>query len=186
MTSRSTYRLGSIGAGMIGLLCLTVPGQSRQSLDVPGTTDLTATLERYAEWTQVTRTPYRVAPAVNVLCAAANATPPSPHADAFIDVFVNQAGRSAMLGPRAAAFPVGSIIVKEKRAAADSADATLLTVMIKRPSGFNPDVGDWEFAVLDGTGTHVQEQGKLRNCAECHKTMSASDFVFRSYLDPST
>ena len=79
-------------------------------------------------------------------------------------------------------FPEGSVIVKEKLPGKASQEPELLTVMIKRAKGFNPTSGDWEYMVVDGTGTTVQARGKLENCQSCHTGNSRTDYVFRSYL----
>jgi hypothetical protein len=146
--------------------------------------DLAAAVRDYGSWTKVTRTPYAVAPALSVLCAAPSAAPADPHAGTTIEVFVNDAGRDAMLRPGAGAFPAGSIVVKEKHTAESGRTPALLTVMIKREPGYNAEVGDWEFAVLDGAGA-VEARGKLATCAACHVRVAGSDYVFRPYLEPA-
>lgn len=144
--------------------------------------DVVATIKPYTSWTRVTREPYRMAPAVNVLCAAPVTRQENPHADAFVHVYVNDLGRAAMVKSGQVTFPEGTVIVKEKRQAADDSEPVLLTVMVKRAKGYNPEVGDWEFAVTDGKGASVEEQGRIASCMQCHKTKAASDYVFRSYL----
>jgi hypothetical protein len=57
----------------------------------------------------------------------------------------------------------------------------LLTVMIKRDPGFNPEAGDWEFLVYEGNGETITARGVLQNCMECHIRQVQSDFVFRNY-----
>ena len=104
----------------------------------------------------------------------------------FVTVFVNEIGRKGMLSERKPTFPRGSIIVKEKLAKADSASPELLTVMRKRESGYNPGTGDWEFLVLDGTGTRIQARGKLQSCQSCHAQWKATDYVSRAYLSADT
>ena len=72
---------------------------------------------------------------------AANSHPPgveNPHADKFITVYVNDLGKQAMMEMRNPDFPKGSVIVKEKLTNQSSAGPELLTVMIKRETGFNP------------------------------------------------
>jgi hypothetical protein len=146
---------------------------------------LLASIDRYTTWDRVTRTPYRVSPQVNVLCAPGTAVRTSPHAGAYIDVYVNEIGREAMHTEGSTVFPEGTVIVKAKRHAERDAEPALLTVMVKRTKGYNPEVGDWEFAVVDGKSTSVREQGRLRNCMDCHTTVPGSDFVFRTYLAES-
>lgn len=82
-------------------------------------------------------------------------------------------------------FPVGSIIVKEKLGSPDSTQPELLTAMIKRGPGYNPESGDWEYLVLDGAASKIIEQGKLTRCSGCHRPYQSSDFVTRTYL-PAT
>jgi len=149
----------------------------------PAEPDFAAMLKDYKAWTRVNAKPYWMSPAALAACAAPGARQPSPHLepDGYIDVYVNQVGRTAMLKHGSVAFPVGTIIVKEKRHAAAPADPELLTVMLKRPNGYNPEAGDWDFAVLDGRAATVQAQGKLENCMQCHKTTAGSDYVFRPY-----
>ena len=147
--------------------------------------DLLPAIARYRAWTRVNSEPYRIAPEVNALCAPAKSIPASPHAGAYIDVYVNDTGRAAMLTKGDVTFPLGTVIVKEKRAAERSPEPTLLTVMVKREAGYNPAVGDWEFAVVDGAAARVEERGRLASCMRCHSALSRSDFVFRSYLDAS-
>jgi len=148
--------------------------------------DIAATLKDYRAWTRVNDSPYRISPSVSVLCTAPSTTPGNPHADpraaAFINVYANSRAATVMLKHAGTAFPVGSIIVKEKLIDEHSSEPGLLTVMIKRKPGYNPSAGDWEFAVLDGKGISVQARGRLANCAECHITKSKSDFIFGSYL----
>lgn len=87
-----------------------------------------------------------------------------------------------MLGDRAATFPRGTMIVKEKLASKTSTSPELLTVMIKREAGYDKSHGDWEYAVFDGTGSKLAQRGKLENCRNCHTKQVKTDFVFRNYL----
>lgn len=101
-------------------------------------------------------------------------------------------------------FPQGSIIVKEKLSPLTivpapeddyerwstiedplpvySDEPELLTVMIKREPGYNPEVGDWEFLVFDALGQTIEGRGRLTHCQQCHIPHAATDFVVRSYL----
>jgi len=134
----------------------------------------------YRAWTRVNQSPYRMAPPVAAACAMA--MPAGPHQDKYVTVYVNNTGRKAMLEQKSPRFPEGSIIVKEKLSEPASQAPELLTVMIKRPQGYNPKVGDWEFMVTDGKGATVQERGKLQNCQTCHAAWGSRDYVFRTYL----
>jgi hypothetical protein len=120
--------------------------------------------------------------AIPVGAAARMATEDSPHIQKFINVFVNDAGRRAMLKEKRPHFPVGSFIVKEKLPTRDAAEPELLTAMYKREAGYDPGGGDWEYLVLDGEGREVQARGKLESCRACHQEVADTDFVTRHYL----
>ena len=138
----------------------------------------------YRKWDKVTPKPVKMPAAVAVDCAPANA-PRGPHADKFINVFVNKMGRDSMLKERKPQFAEGTIIVKEKLAAPNSPQAELMTAMVKREEGFNPAAGDWEFFVLKSPEKIVLERGKLPHCQTCHASAKQTDYVFRSYLSAS-
>lgn len=101
---------------------------------------------------------------------------------AGIHVFVNPLAEAPMLTQSQPRFPEGSIIVKQKWHAAEQATPELLTVMIKREDGYNPDVGDWEFLALSGDAARIDARGRLGSCQECHIPRADTDFVIRSYL----
>ena len=144
----------------------------------------------YKEWTQVNAEAYQVQSPFAFLCAAPTASQLSmekqdPHLNKFVLVYVNDIGKAAMMEQRAPVFPEGSVIVKEKwptsvRLNAQSPE--LLTVMRKREAGYDPDKGNWEYMVFDGTGQTLQASGKLENCQACHIRQRATDYVSRSYL----
>jgi len=107
----------------------------------------------------------------------------NPHRDNFVTVYVNDAGRRAMLKEKWPRFPLGSLIVKEKLPVRDAnAAPELLTVMLKREAGYDPEGGDWEYLVLDGRGEEVRARGKLESCRACHQEYPHTDFVSRKYL----
>ena len=106
----------------------------------------------------------------------------NPHRDKFITVYVNDIGRQAMMEQKAPRFPQNSVIVKEKLTTANSTSPELLTVMVKRESGYDAENGDWEYMVLDGSGKSVQASGRLPACQGCHTMVKNTDYVSRSYL----
>jgi hypothetical protein len=142
----------------------------------------------YRSWTRVNPQPVLMGAAVALACAAPTLPDPhppgvkNPHADKFITVYVNDLGRKAMLEMKNPAFPKGSVIVKEKFMNQSISEPELLTVMIKREKGFNPETGDWEYMVTDGAGKTVQARGKLENCQACHLSRPGNDYIFRTYL----
>lgn len=140
----------------------------------------------YRSWSKVNSEPQMMPRITATLCAPVSDTraddPKNPHRNKFVTVYVNDIGRQAMLEQVKPRFPLGSVIVKEKLSDKASQAPELLTVMIKRGKGFNPTSGDWEYMVVDGTGTNVSAQGKLENCQSCHLARPGTDYVFRTYL----
>jgi len=150
-----------------------------------------ASLKDTTKWTKVHLQPYAISSQLDTLCRApmaANYEPErkqNPHGGALITVYVNNVGRQAMFTRESPMFPQGSMIVKHKMGKGfDERGKTLLyTIMRKREAGYNPRLGDWEFAVVGPDGSTVQASGKLENCEMCHRQKTASDFVFRPYVD---
>jgi hypothetical protein len=146
-------------------------------------TDLES-LSQYREWTLVNPVPVKMLPAVAALCAAPMTRPvtQSPHQDKFVSVYVNEAGRNAMMSQLSPEFPTGSMIVKEKLSTGQSRTPELLTAMIKREQGYNRQSGDWEYLVLDGAASQIVRRGRLADCASCHLAYEKTDYVSRIYL----
>ncbi len=181
---------------LVSALCLSVgielfvgylETQSASSPAVAATASIPVKeISGYRNWTKVNPEPQRMADRTAVLCAPAvilkEDGPANPHRQKYVTVYVNETGRQAMLEQMRPAFPVGSVIVKEKLPEKSSQAPELLTVMIKRGKGFNPTSGDWEYMVVDGTGSNVTAQGKLENCQSCHTAKPETDYVFRTYL----
>lgn len=107
---------------------------------------------------------------------------PNPHASSYISVYVNQTGRESMMTRLEPEFPQGSIIVKEKLTDPRATAPELLTAMVKRAKGYNPESGDWEYLVLDGSASTIKAQGKLEECNVYHVTSKGSDYIDRVYL----
>ncbi|HET6892462.1 MAG TPA: cytochrome P460 family protein [Pyrinomonadaceae bacterium] len=141
----------------------------------------------YKSWTRVNPVPLLLPTPLDALCRMPTSrdlieTSSNPHRRKYFTVYVNDLGRSAMMNEAKPSFPKNTVIVKEKLIARDSNSPELLTVMVKRGEGFNPASGDWEYMVLNGTGTKIEGSGKLQNCQSCHVLNKSTDYVFRSYL----
>ncbi len=141
----------------------------------------------YRAWFKVNPRPEVMEARTAALCAAPGGAmkiygQANPHHEKYITVYVNEVGRTAMMEQAKPSFPEGSVIVKEKLPDKASQTPELLTVMIKRGKGFNNENGDWEYLVVDGSGTKVEAQGKLENCQGCHQSNRQKDYVFRTYL----
>ena len=100
--------------------------------------------------------------------------------DAHFKVFVTSAGAGAMKDVKAA-FPIGTVILKQKLAKKDDGAPVLYTGMLKREKGFNATCGDWEFFLVSGDGKTVTDRGKIQSCMRCHVKYSGSDFVTKKY-----
>ena len=136
----------------------------------------------YRGWSKVNTEPQLMPDRTAALCAAPVPIAKNPHSNKYVTVYVNDIGRKAMIEELNPYFPEGSVIVKEKLPDKSSQAPELLTVMIKRGKGFNSTSGDWEYMVVDGTGTTVQARGRLENCQSCHTGKPGTDYVFRTYL----
>ena len=149
-------------------------------------------IEGYRNWKKVNSIPQLMPAEVSALCIARPFTPASNSThgdmskDKYFTVYVNAIGQAAMLTQKVPQFSEGSIIVKEKLTDRKSTTPELLTVMIKQKKGTNPETGDWEYIVTDGTGTRVDARGYLQNCQACHVGQKGGDYIFRTYLEEET
>jgi hypothetical protein len=136
----------------------------------------------YKRWTRVNPKPIYLEPLTATPSQAQKEFDrQNPHTQKFFTVYVNGIGKKAMLEEVTPAFPVGSIIVKEKLPTRDSKEPELLTAMLKREKGYDTPNGDWEYLVLNGTASKIDSSGKLANCQSCHASQKSTGFVFRTY-----
>lgn len=104
-------------------------------------------------------------------------------AHSFRVVYVNRLAYTALNLEPPVRYPLGSIIIREKLAKADDAQPQHLVAMIKRARGFNPAANDWEFLVVDGAMTEIQERQKRGSCLNCHASQKERDFVYPTPLN---
>jgi len=93
---------------------------------------------------------------------------PSEHLTGELDgeVFVNEAaGAYPALGPRRELAPGATLV--ERHLERGSEKIAVYFAMVKRPAGYDPDGGDWEYLVVAADG-QVEERGRLPLCARCH------------------
>jgi hypothetical protein len=102
------------------------------------------------------------------------------HADstAFGAIYANDLAMRVYPTTQSQAYPVGSILVREKLSQPNAAKPELLAVMIKREKGFNPTAGDWSFLLVNGSGSKVKKRTKAGGCLSCHQHAWANDYVF--------
>lgn len=161
-----------------GLLCTAMAAFGKAA---GPTSESVTEIHGYQAWTRVNPKPYHVSHPAAALCAAASRQPISPHDEHYITVYVNGTARHAMLEARKPEFPVGSVIVKEKRAGAAHSALELMTVMEKKPRGFDPRHGDWQYSIFDSKGK-LYLDAKVDQCQTCHEKVNEADYVFRGYL----
>lgn len=165
------------------LSLLLVPGLSlgeSQSRDV--TIDARSVFALRDSLTLLNPTPHFVSPELAALCIS---PPPEdmvaraveragPHADQAVNFYVSPDGLAAMssLGQQ---FPTGTILIKEKLSPSEDT-AIAVGGMVKRPKGFDPKNGNWEYFYASKDGTF--EMGRMSNCVDCHAKARASDHVF--------
>ena len=107
------------------------------------------------------------------------------HQTIFGAVYLNDIARSTLTQSKPLIYPEGAVIVREKLAT-EAGSPELLTAMIKRKKGFNPEANDWEFLIISGDATKITKREKTGACQSCHQSVSAKDFVFDNYLPVST
>jgi len=123
-----------------------------------------------------------------------------PHAYATINIYMNDLAAGVFTKHQAATtqpttqpagpvvYPVGAVIVKEKhgqryfkeglqRESATTLDG--IGGMIKRPPGYDPEHGDWEY--FFGEEKQPVEAGRMDSCVKCHAGAAATDHVFGSW-----
>lgn len=106
---------------------------------------------------------------------------PTRHGFTFGVVFANDLAKTEF-DKENPQFPVGSIIVREKNAAVDSAVPETVIAMVKREKNFSRETNDWEFFVFDGADLKMRKRETKSDCAACHIRAEKTDWVFRDYL----
>jgi hypothetical protein len=129
---------------------------------------------------RMTDKPVDVNPSLAAMCAPATVQQHElarkqfgPHALTSIHVYMNQSAAETF---RQGAVPylVGSVIVKEKLASRYASNGA--GGMIKRPAGYDPEHGDWEYFYVDDSGKI--ETGRISSCIQCHAGAAKQDYVF--------
>lgn len=94
---------------------------------------------------------------------------------------MNDIALAALPEKRPLNYPEGAVIVREKLKT-EAGSPELLTAMIKRKKGFNPEANDWEFLLISGDATKIKKREKTGACLSCHESVNGKDFVFDNYL----
>jgi hypothetical protein len=106
----------------------------------------------------------------------------------LIDVFVSRDALDAYrpivpdVNHQDRSFPLGGIIVREVQS--QSGEVKKITVMVKQPPGYFPEVGDFLFGVTSPDGTLQSSDkgellwGTLGQCVMCHDKRQGDAFLF--------
>ncbi len=149
----------------------------------PSAQNIPSLIENCESWAKAHEEPVVMDPASGKYCRQLTPTEAAdisgPHAEKWIQVYVNEPGAKAMKELKT--FPEGSIIAKKKLAQSDSKEPELYTVMRKLKKGANPKTGDWEYLVFDKSKAR-QTPLDDKKCMSCHVKIKDRDYVFGSYL----
>jgi hypothetical protein len=149
----------------------------------------------YRQLRSMTSQPVHVDPRLAMMCrgaeereveAARKGT--GPHAHSAVRIYMNELAANAFRG-RSTTYPVGSVIVKEKRPQFYWSEATRRSIkphdgvggMVKRSPGFDRAHGDWEYFYFE-EGSKI-ESGRITSCVGCHAGASTRDYVFGGWAE---
>jgi hypothetical protein len=114
-----------------------------------------------------------VSPTAEQVKAARDAS--GPHAMTQISIYMNPLAAEAF-EQTSTPYAIDSIIVKEKSDGAVGG-------MIKRPAGYDPEHGDWEYFFSDPDGIKT---GRIASCVQCHSAAASRDYVFGGWASGVT
>jgi hypothetical protein len=146
---------------------------------------LASIMTEYSTWTKRTAAPVAISSEIFALCRAPTTAEQqfvgSVHGNnrALLD-WLNPAAASGIAAGGTAPFAVGAAIVKEKLVGSSAGGFTLAArgFMVKRAPGFDPSVGDWEFAYWEPSSGIVAGRTQTAACSACHANTRATDWVF--------
>jgi hypothetical protein len=147
----------------------------------------------FTNYQQITKTMVYVNPELAMLCRGVSKEAMDaariefgPHANTGILIFMNKPAADAF-ATNANAFPVGSVIVKQKvipgymdkdgKRVRDT--GTGAGGMVKRPSGYDSQHGDWEYFYFEDAAKI--ESGRISTCVQCHTAAKDKDYVFGTW-----
>jgi len=117
--------------------------------------------ENWRKWTRVTEEPI-VSPG---------------HSYHWVDVLVDDLAEATYLSA-SAPYPECARILKPIYGDEAGNEVLRLTAMVKMPSGYDPDHGDWWYGVYDAAGVVGQRAGRLEDCIRCHEEAAETDYLF--------
>jgi Cytochrome P460 len=181
---------------ILGLIVLQgcKPSEIALASPAPAQPRITDVAKDYQKLTSMTKEPVFVNPTLAMLCKGASqaqveeaARTFGPHAHTAVRIYMNTLAAEAFKND-AGTYPIGSIIVKEKRGLGYDSDRSTderaethsgVGGMIKRGKDYDPDHGDWEYFYFEDA-TKI-ESGKITSCVQCHAGAAAKDYVFGNW-----
>jgi hypothetical protein len=119
------------------------------------------TFENWEEWTLITPKP--------VISEG--------HGNSWVKVYVNELAEDTYLSA-GAPYPECAKVVKPLYSDAEGTRVDKMTIMVKMATGYDPENSDWWYALSNGPGTFLIEQGRVDNCILCHKEAAETDYLF--------
>jgi len=147
----------------------------------------------FTNYSQITKSVVHVNPTLAMLCRGASKVEVEvarirfgPHANTGILIYMNKVAADAF-ATNASAYPIGAVIVKQKsihgytdKGGQPVHDAdTGVGGMVKRPPGYDPNHGDWEYFYFEDT--KKIESGRISTCVQCHTSAKDKDYVFGTW-----
>lgn len=99
------------------------------------------------------------------------------HGSSWVGVYVGDLARATYLAV-GAPYPECAKIVKPTYSDASGSKITKLYIMVKMPTGYDPENADWWYGVYAASGAKVYREGKLQGCISCHKEAVQTDYLF--------
>ncbi len=148
----------------------------------------------YLSYRKVTEREVYVNPELARLCRGASqqaveATRESkgPHGNTAVLIYMNDTAAETF-AQRSGTYEPGAVIVKHKvhLGYRDSKTGNWVRNtdngvggMVKRPPGFDPEHGDWEYFYFENASKI--ESGRIASCVKCHEAAKATDYVFGTW-----
>jgi hypothetical protein len=175
-----------------------LPSSSRSQTNTNSNPSVQNVAAGYTNYQRITEDPVYVNPELAASCVGATKKTVEaarvkfgPHANATVLIYMNKLGADAF-NSNATDFPVGSAIVKQKfifgylgKTEKDSEPAhNGVGGMVKRPAGYDPEHGDWEYFYFDDPAKI--ESGRIESCVQCHSAAKSKDYVFGTWRKSGT
>lgn len=180
----------SVKATALILVASSLWGRSQSTDTRPSDSEVAVDFTNYL---QITKSVVYVNPELAMLCRGASKEEVEaarikfgPHANTGILIYMNKLAADAFT-TNASTYPVGAVIVKQKTILGytdkdgkrvQEADNGV-GGMMKRPVGYDPTHGDWEYFYFEDT--KKIESGRISSCVQCHTSASDKDYVFGTW-----